>query len=105
MDKLKTGRSKCILGSFSDVALDIQNNSFAQKLWVQCAMLMITNILLPLSAFAPYVLEKYSSITTYASFFVMIVWLAVSADIIFEGFGYKMAQKILCQKASERDSQ
>ena len=99
------------------VAASVYLGALAMSLWTyriivsrknsgfKCAMLMITNILLPLSAFAPYVLEKYSNITTCASFFVMIVWLAISADIIFEGFGYRIAQKILCQKASERDSQ
>lgn len=65
----------------------------------KAALAVLGNLLLAAAAVAPMVFEsafgKYEQWQIYVCFALAASWLATEADIVFEGFGYRIVQRLL----------
>lgn len=65
----------------------------------KAALAVLGNLLLAAAAVAPMVFEsafgKYEQWQIYVCFALAAAWLATEADIVFEGFGYRIVQRLL----------
>ena len=57
-------------------------------------LVSFTNLLLLVASVLPFVTE-YNQYLIYTSFAIVFVWIATIADITFEGFGYKIIEKLI----------
>ncbi len=65
----------------------------------KAALAVLANLLLAAAAVCPLVCEsafgKYEQWQIYVCFALAVAWLATETDIVFEGFGYRIAQRLL----------
>ncbi len=65
----------------------------------KAALVVLGNLLLVAAAINPIVCEsafgKYEQWHIYVSFALAAAWLATEADIVFEGFGYRIVRRLL----------
>lgn len=74
----------------------VRRKSPMLKVWLATA----ANLILIAATIAPYI-GNFNPLKTYAALALTAVWLATAADISFEGFGYKIAEKLLTKKGDK----